>query len=96
MLTGDASAYVRQRQRQQPRVIIGKKQVCAFVRQVTRQHRQQHRPLSHPHSVLPPPPLSLPSSVLLAEPMELPPKLLPFEVIIVGGNFESVNVRPDC
>ena len=32
MLTGDASAYVRQRQRQQPRVIIGQKtglRVCA-------------------------------------------------------------------
>ena len=65
MLTGDASAYMRQRQRQQPCVIIAKKQVCAFVRQVTRQHRQQHRPLSHPHSVLPPPsPLPSPLRVV--------------------------------
>ena len=82
------------------RVIIGQKtglRVCASSYAATPTATPTPLPPSlRPSSPFPLPPLSLLPCVLLAELMELFPTLLPFEVIIVGGNFESVNVRPDC
>ena len=93
MLEGDASLCVNGNGRASLSAAATK---TGFSRRVRRQHRQ--RPLSHPHSVLPPLALLPPASrrVLLPPSMELLHKLLPFKVFKVGGNFGSVNIRPDC